>query len=494
MINRQIVFDIHKMKEEGYSNRAIARQLGIGRNTVADYLNDPDKCFSPRTKAPSKLDPYKEEIKRYLKKDAAVSAVVILRKIKELGYQGRITILRDYLKQIRGQVKQKTPYIRFESKPGEQIQVDWGHFGVIPYGAFNRKIYALVVVESYSRKMYVEFTHSQNQQALHGCLLNAFRFFGGTPKTVVVDNMMTAVIDREARLIRFNDAFLDFLRPFHVTPKACNPGAPYEKGKVERAIRFLRQNFIPLCEFVDLKDVQNKVRKWLNTDANLRVHQTTGESPEERFKTVPLRALPDLISEPFECHGVTVHKDFAVKFDTNSYTTPPWTIGKKLTLKANQYLIEIYHKNRLIVSYPRCWMRKQRIETEAHLEQVRKLQRKNWETKEISAFASLGEEFREYLEMLPESNLPLKKQVITLLNIKDQYGVKSLSWAVLKALKHRAYGADYIENILYQEMIPISQHPPVKLKNEALNRIRLTEPTLTDYDAIALKRRGQRHD
>ncbi len=492
MKSRQIVFDIHRLKEEGYSNRAIAKVLGIGRNTVGRYLKCPDQMPTPNRKIPSKLDPFKEQIDRYLEQDAAVGATVVLRRIKEMGYNGEITILRAYLRKLRGRTRQKKAYIRFESKPGEQIQIDWGHFGVIPYGDTNRKVYALVVVESYSRMMYVEFTHCQNQQALHGCLVNAFQYFGGTPKTIVVDNMLTAVTQREARLIRFNDAFLDFLRPFHIIPRACNPGSPYEKGKVERAVRFLRQNFIPLKEFNDLADYQHQVMKWLNEFANLRVHQTTGKIPEERLKKVLLRALPDLLPETCECYTLVVHKDFAVKFDTNSYTTPPWAIGKKLTLKADQNTIRIYHKTRQIVSYPRCWQRRQRIETEAHIEQVKKLRRKNWETKEIAAFASLGEEFRDYLERLPQSNLPLKKQVVSLLTLKDQYGVKSLSWAILKALKHRAYGADYIENILYQEMIPISQHPPVKLKNEALNRLRLTEPTLTDYDAIALKRRRHR--
>ncbi len=493
MKNRQIVFDIHRFKDEGYSTRAIAKRLGIGRNTVIRYLKDPDKSLTPRKTGSSKLDPFKEQIKTYLKKEPTVGAPVILRRIKEEGYEGQITILRDYLKEKRGQTKNKKAFIRFESKPGEQIQIDWGHFGAIPYGDTNRKVYALVVVESYSRMLYVEFTHSQNQQALHGCLVNAFRTLGGTPKTIVVDNMLTAVTQREARLIRFNDAFLDFLRPFHITPRACNPASPHEKGKVENAIKFLRRNFIPLNEFLDLKDFQSKVMDWLNKYANLRVHQTTGEIPAQRFKRVSLRPLPDLMPESCECYTLIVHKDFAVKFDTNSYTTPPWTIGKKLTLKADQNNIWIYHKTKQVVSYPRCWERKQRIETQAHIEQVKKLQRKNWETREIAAFASLGEEFRDYLEQLPQSNLPLKRQVVSLLNLRDQYGVKSLSWAILKALRHRAYGADYIENILYQEMIPINQHQPVKLKNDALNRIRLTEPTLTDYDAIALKRR-RHHD
>ena len=493
MKSRQIVFDIHRLKDKGYSNRAIARSLKVGRNTVAKYLYNPDATFSKSKKRRSKLDPFKEEVNRCLEKEAAIPATAILRRIQELGYAGEITILRDYLKEQRGEVHHKQAFIRFESKPGEQMQIDWGHFGSIPYGDFNRKLYALVVVESFSRKMYVEFTHSQNQQTLHGCLMHAFEYFGGTPQTLVVDNMLTAVTERESRLIRFNDAFLDFLRPLHITPRACNPGSPHEKGKVERAIRYLRRNFIPLCEFDTLSGFQNEVLKWLNHYANLRIHQTTGEVPEERFKKVSLRSLPDLLPEAYESYTLTVHKDFAVKFDTNSYTTPPWTIGKKLTLKADQYTVRIFHKNKQVGSYPRCWLRKQRIETPAHVEQVKKLQRKNWETKEIAAFASLGEEFREYLEQLPQSHLPLKKQVISLLTLKDQYGVKSLSWAILKALRHKAYGADYIENILYQEMIPIHQHPPVKLKNEALNRIRLAEPTLNDYDALILKRRHH-HD
>mgnify|MGYP003974013279 CR=1 FL=1 len=488
MKSRQIVFDIHRLKDEGYSTRAIARMLGIGRNTVVRYLKRPDASPTPKKRI-SKLDPYKEQIKNYLKKDPTVGATVIFVRIKQMGYIGQLTILRKYLREQRGQIKHKQAFIRFESRPGEQIQIDWGHFGSFAYGDTKRKLYALVVIESYSRMLYVEFTHSQNQQALHGCLINAFKAFGGTPKTIVVDNMLTAVTERESRLIRFNDAFLDFLRPFHITPRACNPGSPYEKGKVESAVKYLRRNFFPLGEFKDLGDIQHKVSGWLDQVANTRVHQTTGEIPTERFKKVMLRLLPDLMPEPVESYTLTVHKDFAVKFDTNSYTTPPWTIGKKLTIKADQHRVWIYHRDKQICSYPRCWQRKQRIETQAHVEQVKKLQRKNWETKEIAYFASLGEEFREYLQQLPKSNQSLKKQVILLLSFKDQYGTQSLSWAILKALKHHAYGADYIENILNQEMIPITQHPPVKLKNEALNRIRLSEPTLNDYDAIALKRR-----
>jgi transposase len=124
------------------------------------------------------------------------------------------------------------PFIRFESAPGQQMQIDWGHFGTLAYGDTLRKLYALAVIEGYSRMIYVEFTHSQNQQALHQGLLNAFAYLGGCAEQVVVDNMLTAVIERQGSLIRFNDAFLDFLRIFHITPIACNVASPHEKGYV----------------------------------------------------------------------------------------------------------------------------------------------------------------------------------------------------------------------------------------------------------------------
>ncbi len=489
MISRENVFEIHRLKDEGYSNRKIAHLLGLGRNTVNQYVQAPERVFKPREKRVSKLESYKEIISECLEKDPTVGAPVVFKKIKEQGYQGEMTILRAYLKTLRRQSKFKKAFMRFEAEPGQQFQIDWGHFDSIAYGTTNRKLYALAVIESYSRMLYIEFTHSQKQEVLQSCLMNAFKAFGGTPKQVVVDNMLTAVINREGSLIRFNDAFLDFLRPHHIVPRACHIKAPYEKGKVENSIKYLRRNFMPLRNYADLTDIQTQVLDWLDQVANVRVHQTTGEVPKERFLRVKLRPLPTLIKVPLETENPLVHKDFAIKFDGNSYTTPPWAIGKKLTLKADQHTLWIYHQDKQICSYPRCWERKRRVENPAHIEQVKKLRRKQWETKELSLFASLGEEFREFLQMLPKSNRSIKKQVLTLLDLKDQYGVKSLSWAILKALRHRAYGADYVENILYQEMIPISQHPPVQLKNDALNRIRLSEPTLNDYDAIILKRR-----
>lgn len=491
MISKRVVFEIHRLKNLGFSNRKIATNLGINKETVKKYVQVPESCEPKKRNRPSKLDDYRETIAEFLREDPLVKAPVVLRELKKNGFTGSSTIVRDCLRQTRGRIKNRTPFIRFESLPGKQMQVDWGHFEAITYGQTNRKLYALAVVEGYSRMLYVEFTHSQKQEVLHQCLFNAFKFFGGSPQELVVDNMLTAVLEREGKVIRFNGVFLDFLRPLKIVPYACNIRSPQEKGKVERAIQYLRRNFLPLRKFDDLADIQTQALQWLKTTANVRVHQTTGETPCNRFEQVELNPLPPL-SEIKETMQLLVHSDFSVRFDGNAYSVPPWTIGKRLILKADQLAVKVYHCDKLIADHARCWEKKKRIEVPAHVEQVKKIRKKLWESHEISIFASLGAEFREYLNALAEHNQPIKKNVFKLLALLDQYGKGSLSLAVEKAMKHKAFGADYIENILYQEMTPVNEYPPVQVQEESLNRIRLSEPSLADYDALILQRRKRK--
>jgi len=239
MIKKRTIFEIHRLKNLGWSDRRIARELRVGRTTVRKYLENPEQTVSKRTPKPSKLGSYRDLVDQLLEQDPLVKAPVVLQRLQQNGFDGKITILRDYLQKIRGQIKYREPFIRFESPPGKQMQIDWGHFGSLSYGDDKRKLYALAVIESYSRMSYVEFTHSQKQEVLHQSLLNAFRFFRGTPEEIVVDNMLTAVIERQGSLIRFNDAFLDFLRVFKIVPVACNVRAPHEKGYVAYCTSFV---------------------------------------------------------------------------------------------------------------------------------------------------------------------------------------------------------------------------------------------------------------
>jgi len=490
-IDKHTIFEIHRLDDLGWSERKIARHLRVSRPSVNKYLINPDLSPAKRAQRPSKLDAHRDLIKQFVDQDPQVKAPVVLQRLQDCGFDGKVTIVRDYLQKLRGSQSQRQAFIRFESPPGRQMQIDWGHFGSLRYADTTRKLYALAAIECYSRAAYVEFTHSQNQQCLHQALLNAFAYWGGSTEEMVVDNMITAVIERQGPLIRFNGAFLDFLRIFHITPIACNVASPHEKGKIENVIKYLRQNFWPLRTFTDLDDVNRQVTNWLDTVANVRIHQGTGKRPSDRLAQLRLRPLPDLLPDCRQTQSLKVYNDFAVRFDANVYRAPPWTIGKQVTLKADQRTVSLFYRDKKIAVHDRCWQRGQRIETASHREQVKKLKRKLWLDKDISAFSSLGSEAVAYLEALARTRQPIKKNVSKLLSLKDHYGAVSVIYAIKKALIHNAIGADYIENILYQEMTPKRHHPPVRLKKEALNNIRLPEPSLVEYDAHAIKRNKQ---
>jgi len=489
MIDKRTLFEIHRLKDMGMSNREIAQTIGCSRKTVSKYIANPELKPVKHKGRTLKLAPHHDYIREIINKYPKLKAPVVLRQIQKKGFDGEISILRDFLRKLRGQSSVRQAYCRFESEPGQQMQVDWGHFGTITYGTTKRKLYGLAVIESYSRMLYISFTHSQKQEALHQSLFDAFKYFGGTPNEVVVDNMITAVTERTGSLIRFNDNFLEFLLPFGINPVACNIRSPHEKGKIERSIHYIRHNFLPLREFNNLQELQSQAMTWLNNIANTRTHSTTGDVPEKRLQSDHLKKLPDITSDYREIHTLYVHKDFAVRFDYNTYTVPVWSIGKTAVLKAGQEKVWIYYKTQCIAVHARSWDKKQRIELESHKSQIHKLRKRRLADKNVLAFLSLGQTALDYLNELEKAGSSLKKDIIRIMTLKDEYGDSSIIIALNKALDLKLYGADYIQNILYQEMTPKTCHPPVRLKKDTLNEIRLCSPNLAEYDALILKKR-----
>jgi hypothetical protein len=257
-----------------------------------------------------------------------------------------------------------------------------------------------------------------------------------------------------------------------------------EKG----AIHYIRYNFWPLRTFRDLPDLQAQANQWRDQVANVRVHNTTGHQPSERFDPKAMRPLPELFPDCRDTALAKVHTDFSIRFDGNTYTVPPWLIGKSIVVKADHHHVTCYCKDKTVATHWRCWQRKQRIALPQHRAAAQKHHRRHWYSQEVAAFISLGEIAKRYLEHLATTNEPLKKQVKKLLALKDDSGAQALLDAMQRATLYQAFGAHYIENILYQEMTPQRQHPPVRLKHPHLNHIRLETPSLEDYDAFVIKR------
>jgi transposase len=292
--------EIQVLKRQGKSIRAISAELGLSRNTVRKYLR---RAAAPRAKQrpprPSKLDPHRPYIQERVRQAHPdwIPASVLYREICDRGYTGKSSIVRDYVSTLRPAAA-ADPVVRFETAPGEQLQVDWGEFrqGRDPLAAF-------VATLGYSRYAYVEFVTDKTLDTLKRCHVNAFEWFEGVPHRVLYDNMKTVILSRHTYgpgLHRFQPGFLDFAHHYGFLPQVCQPYRAKTKGKVERFIGFLRYSFfVPLNTqlraaglVLDAQTANAAVRKWLQQVANARCHRTTGAVPQVRWLAERTQLLP----------------------------------------------------------------------------------------------------------------------------------------------------------------------------------------------------------
>jgi transposase len=281
--------EIQILRKQGMSLRDIAREMGVSVNTARKYLKQEGPPPSAtRVARPTKLDAFKDYLRSRV--EAArpdwIPATVLCREIRDQGYAGGETRVRVFLRTLKPTVAPE-PLIRFETEPGEQMQVDWARFA-------GGKLHAFVATLGYSRVAYVEFVTSTRLAVLLTCHHNAFTFFGGVPRHVLYDNMKTVVVEREAygsRHHRFQAGFLDYARHCGFVPKLCRPYRARTKGKVERFIRYLRWSFyVPLAArlraaglTLDATTANTEVARWLRDVANRRRHGTTNAIPAERL-------------------------------------------------------------------------------------------------------------------------------------------------------------------------------------------------------------------
>jgi transposase len=244
-----------------------------------------------RLPRPSKLHAFREYLEQRIQAahPDRIPSSLLEREIAERGYQGKGSILRAYVARLRP-APAPDPVVRFETAPGEQMQVDWGEFrsGRDPMSAF-------VATLGYSRSTYVEFVIDKTLSRLKSCHVNAFEWFEGVPQRVLYDNMKTVILSRHTYgpgLHRFQPGFLDFARHYGFLPQVCQPYRAKTKGKVERFIHFLRYSFyVPLATrlraaglVLDVDTANIEVRRWLRSVADERCHGTTGEVPRVRWE------------------------------------------------------------------------------------------------------------------------------------------------------------------------------------------------------------------
>ena len=284
---------IKVLSKQGKSIRTIARILNISRNTVRRYLKAKNKPRYHRVirRETSKLTPYHAYLRDRVNAASPnwIPATVLCREITALGYSGKIRIVSQFLKNLKPKTA-PDPVVRFETAPGEQMQVDW-----VVFKRGKNSLSAFVATLGYSRASYVEFVASEGLENLLRCHSNAFDYFGGVTREILYDNMKTVVLKRDVyakHQHRFQPGFMDYAKHHGFMPRLCRPYRAKTKGKVERFNRYLRESFYnPLTSqlkllglTIDIELANYKVKKWLRDVANQRVHATLKQQPITRLE------------------------------------------------------------------------------------------------------------------------------------------------------------------------------------------------------------------
>jgi transposase len=341
MIRSGLINMIREEAQKGKSAYAIGKELGISKNTVKKYVDKPKAVHGLKGRTrPSKLDPFKPKINAMME-NGIFNCVVILERLQDMGYNGGITIIKDYVKPFRP--ARSAPAVRrYETLPGKQAQMDWGITHYIDERGNIHKTPAFIMILGSSRSKYVEFTKRCDFYSLLRCMVNAFEYYGGVPEVVLTDRMKTVVDGSEAGKPIWNSRFEDFAADMGFVPKVCRVRKPQTKGKVERLVDYVKDNFLPGRRFKDLYDLNSQALEWCKK-VDSKIHGTTGEIPLEALSKEPLQPLPDkAVRDKYRWETRKVTRDGFVSYDGAKYGMPWQYSGREVRVRICGGFFEVY--------------------------------------------------------------------------------------------------------------------------------------------------------
>lgn len=327
MLNLEEFMKIRDLKQQGWSVSAIAAHLDLDRKTVRKHLVEAPQSYKRESPAPCKIDPYRPYLRE--RWEAGVhNASKLLDEIRARGYEGGYSQLKLAVARWREEGRERA-FVRYETGPGEQSQMDWGHFG----NWNGRRLYGFALTLCYSRMRYIEFTQSQDIHHLLASMVHAFHYFGGVTESVLTDRMKTVLLDQTGGELHFNKKFLEFAAYYGFVPRVCRPYRPETKGKIESTVHFVKQNFWPGIDFGSLVDLNQQGCAWMEK-VNHQVHSTTREVPYERLAQERLLLIdeqPDYDTSYMEDRRVA--KDCLLSYRGNRYSVPFRFAGKTVLVR-----------------------------------------------------------------------------------------------------------------------------------------------------------------
>ena len=490
MISRELEAEIVRLHQvEGWPVGTIASQLDVHRDAVKRALEQRG-IPRPRRPRPSRFDAYLPFVLDTLKRYPRITASRLYEMCRQRGYQGG----PDHFRHMVARHRPPRPveaYLRMTALPGEQGQVDWGHFGKLQIGRAERSLMGFVVVLSYSRAIHLRFFLDQQASNFLRGHQSAFDAFGGIPRVLLYDNLKSAVLERRGDAIRFNPLLIDFAahHGFEVRPVAVARGN--EKGRVERAIRYIRSSFIPARKWRDLDDLNAQAQEWCEGLTMQRPWpddktRTVAEAfAEEQPKLLP---LPGTSFATEDQKSARVGKTPYVRFDRNDYSVPHKLTRRVLEIRATLDRVRILAGAEVVAEHRRSFDRGQRIEDPAHVAGLKKAKGEMRRHRGMDRLTRAVPSSQQLFVRLAERGANLGRATQLALRLLDEYGSAALERAAREALEADVVDYHALRCILEREQHAAGKQPPVTPTLPDDPRVRdlaVSPPDLKRYDDLA---------
>ena len=478
----------HLFYAEHWKVGTIARELVLHPDTVSIAV-ETERFNNTKTLRPCVTDPYTGFIRETLEKHPRLRATRIYQMIRDRGYPGSVVQLRRVVACLRP--AHKEAFLRLRTFAGEQGQVDWAHFGKVAVGRASRRLSCFVITLSYSRGLYFEFFFDQIMESFLRGHVHAFEDWKGLPRILLYDNLRSVVLERRGDAIHFHPRLLELCAHYHFAARPCQIRAGNQKGRVERAIRYIRESFFAARPFTTLEDLNRQALAWRDREAHGRPwpgddHRTVAEAFEEekpRLLPLPLHRFDTDQVIPIRS-GKTIY----VRFDLNDYSIPPAAVGRQLVLTAAESTVRILCGSEEIARHRRSYDRHQPILDPAHQEALLIEKRKALGSTPGGRLAQAVPESETLLDAAFARGESAGSQTTQLLNLLDLYGAKELQAAVREALDHKTPRASSVAFILGKRRrasgrkgaipVDLSRHPE-------LENLSVTPHDLETYDDLA---------
>jgi transposase len=468
----------------------IAAELGVHRDTV-ELAIDPKAFVNVAFRAAaSKLDPFKAFVVATLAAHPRLRATRLLEMVRQRGYTGSVWPLRRFVRRARP--SKHEAFFRLTTLPGEQAQVDWGSFGSTTIGRAKRSLSCFVMVLSWSRALFARFVLDQSLESFLRCHVAAFQAFEGVPRALLYDNLKTAVLERVGDIVRFHPRLLELAGHYHFAPQPVAVARGNEKGRVERAIRYLRESFFAARAFASVDDLNRQLDRWIADIAHARI--VPGDVDRRIVATALAEERPRLLplpAHPFSCdlvRAIASGKSPYLRFDANDYSIPHGLVRKPLTLVASDTVVRVLDGTNEVARHVRSFDRGQQVEAEQHLEALARDKRRAREHRGRNRLGSACPSAMAFLAEVARHGGHVGGTTARLLRLLDHHGAGEVEVAIAEAHARGAFAAHSVAHVLDQRRrargapSPIE---PVLPDDPRVRDLHVTPHPLASYDVLA---------